>query len=766
MLAAGLVTIYIAQHSYSTERTRILHETSSRVLAQPQLQLAIYYHDYVSTDRILSEFLSPPAVQYVAVYDTEGARLAERQNIGSAIAELPDFETIREGISPLNDGISQRPVDLAPAAGKTLALLTGGEQILDQTIPVFSAVDPNEPGKMRSDFSTALTAPGAVDSFHLMGYVHLGISRSLILKSVQPFVIQALLVSFLLVILCAILIYFLTRQITTPLSRLALLADAIASGNLEEFTATGGGGEIKKIATTLTAIVGGLSTYKSKMDVDKQLLSMKVDERTSQLSQRNDELSKALAEVTDTKDKLRKLAYFDSLTALPNRRLFTEQLRLLLRLTARNDEMLALLFLDLDNFKRINDSLGHSVGDLLLRAVATRLRSCIRDSDVVAHYITSESRIDVSRLGGDEFTIVLNQVSDADAAGVVAQRVIDAMLVPISIDGHELVVSTSIGITVAPLDGDNIEDLLKGADTAMYHAKSKGGNRFSYYRAEMDAASIERLKMESDLRAAIEREELELHYQPQVDALNGSVIGAEALVRWNHPEQGMIPPFKFVPLAEEMGLIIELGDWVMMEACRQLIEFRQLGLDLPKIAVNVSALQFNATFVERVEDVLRKTGLQASSLELELTEGVVLEHSESVASDLNDLKNLGVSLSIDDFGTGYSSLSYLSRFPLDELKIDRSFVVNFDKSENSANLVIAIIAMGNGMNLKLVAEGVETHEEYRFLVQHGVRIIQGYLFSKPVPAKDLKNLLAPYFFINQINIIKAEAEIEQGASPN
>ncbi len=374
--------------------------------------------------------------------------------------------------------------------------------------------------------------------------------------------------------------------------------------------------------------------------------------------------------------------------------------------------MLGLLFLDLDNFKRINDSLGHSAGDLLLREVAKRLSNCVRESDVVAHYVEASARIDVSRLGGDEFTVVLNQLDKPESAGTVARRLIDALIKPMTIEGHELVVTPSIGIAIAPRDAEVVEGLLKAADTAMYHAKSSGKNNFLFYNQDMDAAGVDRLKLETDLRKALERDELVLYYQPQVDTVSGSVVGAEALMRWQHPEQGLVPPFKFIPLAEEMGLIGTLGDWCLREACRQMIEFQGMGLDLPKVSVNVSALQFNQTFIGRVGEVLKETALKPSRLELELTEGIMMDDTQGTINALNQLKDLGVSLSIDDFGTGYSSLSYLSRFPLDELKIDRSFVIDFDKTEADASLIIAIIAMGRSLKLQLVAEGVETDAQY------------------------------------------------------
>ena len=625
------------------------------------------------------------------------------------------------------------------------------------TLPIFSVVNPNNKNLARADFGYALSDPNLVGSLHVIGYVHLIISRTMILASIAPFIAITLLGYLLLILLCSIVTLIVSRRITAPLSRLARIASGISSGEIDQDMRVDGSGEVKEIAIMLNTIIGGLNSYKTKMDVDHQLLSMKVEERTEQLSKRNAELNTAVKEVTETKDRLRKLAYFDSLTSLPNRRLFIEQLNLLLKLTERNGQMLALLFLDLDNFKRINDSLGHSAGDLLLREVAARLSSCVRDSDVVAHYVDSGSKIDVSRLGGDEFTVVLNQIDNADSAGMVAQRLIDALGAPMIIDGHELVVTPSIGIAIAPRDATGVEGLLKAADTAMYHAKSTGKNNFLYYSSEMDAAGVERLKLETDLRKAVELNQLVLHYQPQVDTITGTVVGAEALIRWNHPEHGLVPPFKFIPLAEEMGLIGELGEWTLLEACRQMKKIQDMGLKLPKIAVNVSALQFTAAFIKRVAEILQETQLEPSSLELEMTEGVIMDNANSTVQALHDLKELGVSLSIDDFGTGYSSLSYLSRFPLDELKIDRSFVVDFAKSENDASLVIAIIAMGKSMNLNLVAEGVETHEQYHFLTSHGANVIQGFLFSKPVIAEELVPLLAPYHFLQQIEAIPIPA---------
>ena len=755
LFAGSVLSAYAVISEYHHQRDRIRIQSTAEIQSQPHLQLDIYYNDTGALRETLDKFSSSVAIQYTLVRDTQGTILARKDSGSYTNYKLIEFDELRQGISPTEEGFHPHYPRKYSGGYKLLASVTGGEKIFDLTIPIFSVVNPLEKKLTRGDFGYALAAPETVDSLHVIGYAQLGLSRAALFASIIPFIVKVVVLGLLFVILCTAISRTVTRRLTAPLSRLARMADEVASGQTDSPLKIEGSGEIKEIATILNGVFTELKSHKTKMDVDHQLLSMKVDERTSQLSKRNKELNKAVKQVTETKDRLRQMAYFDSLTALPNRRLFTEQLSLLLRLANRNGQMLALLFLDLDNFKRINDSLGHSAGDLLLREVGVRLSGCIRESDVLAHYVESDgSRIDVSRLGGDEFTVVLNQIESPESAAIVAQRILDALSAPMIINDHELVITPSIGIAIAPRDAGDVESLLKAADTAMYHAKSTGKNHYLYYDSDMDAAGVDRLKLETDLRKAIERNELVLHYQPQVDTESGTVVGAEALVRWEHPEQGLVPPFQFIPLAEEMGLIGDLGDWVLEEACRQMVELKEQGIDLPKMAVNVSAAQFNPQFITHVEDVLRVSGLDPATLELELTEGMVMDNSNATIKALNDLKVLGVSLSIDDFGTGYSSLSYLSRFPLDELKIDRSFVIDFDKSDNDASLVIAIIAMAKSMNLKLVAEGVETHEQYHFLTQNGANVIQGYLFSKPVPAEELRPLLAPYHFLNQIQVIR------------
>lgn len=751
-VALLLVTALIAQGEYRHHKQALLNRLSAAATSPELATATVLERGEILEQTLRSLGRSDRAIRYGQVISPEGRVLAAWQQSGQ-ISPPPDLAAVRSrDLSLTETGLSSQASETGAAL--PLALMAGGERVANLTLPVFSPVNPASANVDRQTLAAALADPGS--SRFVAAYLHLGISRAYILLAVLPAIaFQAALGALLLLSACLLITWY-TRRLMAPLAQLARKADAINAGRLEEPVNVEGSGEIKEIASVLNAIIGGLNQYKSRIDVDHQLLSMKVQERTAQLSQRNEELSRAVRQVTETRDRLRQLAYFDSLTALPNRRLFTEQLDLLLRLARRNDESLALMFLDLDNFKRINDSLGHSAGDLLLKEVAQRLASCVRDSDVVAHYVDSESRIDVSRLGGDEFTVVLNQVENDDAVRKVAQRLLDSLLQPVCIDEHELVVTPSIGIAVAPRDADSIEGLLKAADTAMHQAKARGKNTFLFYDHSMDAESVDRLRLEADLRRALERNELLFHYQPQVDAESGTVIGVEALMRWQHPEQGMIPPFRFIPIAEEAGLIGEMGMWGIRAACRDIVHLRNAGLHLPKVAVNVSALQFSSNFAERVRGILEETGASPEMLELELTESILVDDSHQILGMLQELKQLGVRLSIDDFGTGYSSLSYLSRFPLDELKIDRSFVIDIDKSEADASLVSAIIAMGRSLHLELVAEGVETPEQFEFLTRDGAIAIQGYLFSKPVDLETLETLLQPGHFSPRLQELHSE----------
>ncbi len=439
---------------------------------------------------------------------------------------------------------------------------------------------------------------------------------------------------------------------------------------------------------------------------------------------------------------IHQLAYYDSLTGLANRVLFKDRLSNALSYAARHHQHLATLFIDLDRFKIINDTLGHTVGDLLLTHVAERLSDSVRQSDSVSRHADHEPMHALARLGGDEFTILLTALPQPEDAGRVARRILESLAHPFSIDGHEIFISASIGISIFPSDGSTVEALLKNADTAMYHAKEQGRNNCQYYSSGLNAAAAERLDLENELRRALEREEFVVFYQPKLNIHSRRILGAEALVRWKHPKRGLVPPGVFLNAAIDTGLIRSMDEWVLREACRQVKAWETAGLPAITISANVSNSLFHGrTLPATVADALRDSGLNPAQLELELTESIAMRDVEASVTMLEGLRTMGVRLSIDDFGTGYSSLSYLQRFPLSRLKIDQSFVRDLLTNENNVKITRAIIAMAHSLNLSVLAEGVETEGQLARLREEGCDEVQGYLFSRPVCAEDFEKLL-------------------------
>ncbi|MGH8657458.1 MAG: GGDEF/EAL domain-containing response regulator [Gammaproteobacteria bacterium] len=438
-----------------------------------------------------------------------------------------------------------------------------------------------------------------------------------------------------------------------------------------------------------------------------------------------------------------RLANYDDLTGLPNRRMFLARLDWAIRRAKRHQGTCALLHLNLDRFKQINDSFGHRIGDFLLREVAQRLDASVRESDAVGRLASNPPQSSLSRIGGDEFTALLPEIDKADNALLVARRIKAALGEPFFAGDQDLFLTASIGIAVYPDDGVEPESLLQQADVAMRHSKRHGGNSYEFYSKDINARAYERLTLENQLRRALEREELLLHYQPKVDVATGHIVGAEALVRWHHPELGMVSPAKFVPLAEESGLIEPLGEWVLREACKECKAWQHLGgLQHPGIAVNVSSLQLKkGGLLQVLRSALETSGLEAQHLVIELTESVLMESAQANVQMLEELKAIGVRLAIDDFGTGYSSLSYLKRFPLDELKIDRSFMSDVPCDRDNAAIASAIIALAHNLGLKVVAEGIESTDQLEFLKAKLCDEFQGYLFSRPLPNEEFKQLL-------------------------
>lgn len=485
-------------------------------------------------------------------------------------------------------------------------------------------------------------------------------------------------------------------------------------------------------------------------------LTTLVETQTCELQSANEKLKaeavvrdQMLEELRESHKKIRKLAYHDGLTGLPNRRLFNMYLDKTLARARREDSRFAVIFVDFDNFKLINDTVGHQAADKVLRELSDTLNQLIRSADVLAIYSNRDALTDeapdsvLSRLGGDEFIILLPNTKDRHAPGVVAQRILDHLNKPMRIDQREVFVTASIGIATYPEDGGSGEILIRNADTAMYHAKQQGKAAYQYYSEAMNAASVERITLESGLRRALELEQLQLHYQPQIDVYSGRIIGAEALLRWEHPERGLISPATFIPLAEETGLILAIGEWVFKQACSQAVSWQRQGLPQIPVSVNVSGVQFSRQDICKVaQTVLDETGLSPSMLGIEITETAMMSVRDRAAELLTELRTIGVSLSLDDFGTGYSSLSYLKNFPINVLKIDRAFVNEMLSDSTTASITEAIISMAHMLSLRVVAEGVEEKEQVDLLERLGCDAVQGFYFSKAVPAEQFAILLA------------------------
>ncbi|HEV8195817.1 MAG TPA: EAL domain-containing protein [Gemmatimonadales bacterium] len=465
------------------------------------------------------------------------------------------------------------------------------------------------------------------------------------------------------------------------------------------------------------------------------------EEDTVQVRRLADQVAVALSNARMV-DQVRFLAFYDSLTRLPNRVLYKERLAQALVRAERTHKLVAVCFLDLDHFSRINDTLGHDLGDVLLKEVAARLVACSRPTDSVARVGMEESVAEVSRLGGDEFTVILPDITDPQDAVRVARRLLEAFRQPLRLGTQEVFVTTSMGVAIYPFDGADTEELLKSADVAMYHAKEQGRNTYQLYSSSMNTEAMARMQLESQLRKAVESGEFTIWYQPIIDLASGKPTGAEALVRWAHPERGLVSPGEFISLCEECGLIVPLGEWILRTVCTQAKAWEDVGLGPMRMCVNLSARQLRHDgIVETVRTILRETGLQPGTLELELTESMLMEPAGVVGRTIRELADLGVSLAIDDFGTGYSSLSYLKNFPVKTLKIDRTFIMNVTTDTGNAAITTAIIALAGAMGLEVVAEGVETQLQADFLRERGCHRGQGYLFGKPVPVTAFENFL-------------------------
>jgi diguanylate cyclase (GGDEF)-like protein len=480
--------------------------------------------------------------------------------------------------------------------------------------------------------------------------------------------------------------------------------------------------EMGQLTTSFNKMAGKIESSFRAMRTSAEELTLKNADNQRLMSEMELEISQRLS----AEQTLKHLAYFDSLTELPNRSQLNKKLQEVLGQTKAEKESLALLFIDLDGFKDVNDTLGHTIGDKLLLKVANRLRNQSRDEDFIA------------RLGGDEFTIILRNVATPSVAGKIAQKIIDTLSMKFNVSDHDIYIGASIGICTFSNHDMNIDNVMKNADTAMYQAKEEGRGCYRFCTPELNKKIEDRMQMAHDLRNALENQEFILNYQPKIDGFTSEVIGLEALIRWQHPENGLVPPDEFIPMAEETGMIVKIGEWVLREVCQQLNKWELQGFQLVPIAVNVSARQFSQSdLVEVVSFIVDESGIDPKLLEIEVTETLVMQNPDQTIDILQTLTEKGINSSIDDFGTGYSSLAYLKRFPVSTLKIDREFISDLESGSNSVELVLAMISMAHSMGLKVVAEGVENKEEQEILRKMDCDFLQGYLFSRPLPADEL-----------------------------
>jgi diguanylate cyclase (GGDEF)-like protein/PAS domain S-box-containing protein len=444
-------------------------------------------------------------------------------------------------------------------------------------------------------------------------------------------------------------------------------------------------------------------------------------------------------------EEIRFLAFYDGLTGLANRMLFMDRLDQAITDSTRNKKHFALLFLDLDHFKRINDTLGHHIGDLLLKKVAENIKNAIRSTDSATR-ISEQSRLDdslIARLGGDEFTILITDLKDPEYAALIARRLLKIIPAVYNFEGNEVSITTSIGISVFPEDGNKADILLKNADTAMYHSKKEGRNTYQYFTDSMNKAVLERFSIDRDLKKALQNNEFVLYYQPQLNLSDRKIVGAEALIRWRHTHRGMIPPDSFIPIAEESGIIIDINKWVLLTTCKQAKQWMEQGLPPITIAINLSGYKLaSQNIIQSINNAIQYVDFDAKNIEIEITENILMQDTETTIFILNQIKEMNLKIALDDFGTGYSSLSYLTSFPVDTLKIDRSFVMGSMLNNNNLVIIKAIIAMGHSLAKKIVAEGIETQEQYNFLKEFGCDEGQGYYFNHPVPANEFAKLLA------------------------
>lgn len=729
---------------WQTQQTLALNALEQAITSEATWAQALHFEARQDADRLLAKLRRKiPNIQFAAAYLVDGRRLAGNPD---STGDFPRGN--HENLTPTaitTRKLPSRGVDDSPIPSIIQRLLK-----LDQTllisVPITAPINPADSTVLVSSYFQryATTDNGPR---YVVGYIEAGLPLAYLAVDMQTMALQTAAGLILLVLVIFLLARLLARSISRPLERLARAAEHITKGEIPQkfVIARGRKDEIAEIAAVLNSVIESVEAHKTKLNVDRTLLSMKVDAQQRKLS---------LAEqsVASSQQRLQKVAYYDPVTSLPNRRLMIEQLAMLMNIAAREKRHLGLLIIDISNIRRIRESFGTAATEHVLREIARRIESSIRQSDLVSR---DESVNELSRVSDGEFAVILHGIAKTHDALAAANRMAQALSAAITWEDTPLSIALDMGIAMAPDHAKTAELLLRAADIAVNAARSRTSQQIVAYDTSLDQAGTERFQLELALRNANIDNEFSLHYQPQIDTKLGKVVGVEALLRWQHPSKGAIPPFQFIPIAEETGLIIRLGDWVIEQACRAMKALQTAELDVGKMSVNISALQLTPALITTVDAALKRHNLRPSCLQLELTESLLVQDVEAVIQKLHTLHDeVGVRLSIDDFGTGYSSLTYLAKYPLDELKVDRSFVVNMTNDEASAKVTGAIIAMARELGLSIVAEGVDSHDQLAQLDRLGAHVIQGFLFARPLPFDDLTDFLRSARYKNILSLYR------------
>lgn len=729
-LAAVSALIAILVSEFSGLQSILMSRVDARIARGGDWALGIHFMDKSRLTRELDALLlAEPLLAGASVVEPSGERNHRR---GQAYRELPTIRSDAE--SPTE--IITRTVRHKSANRSSVISGLDIPYIYVISVPVMSPVNPLDSIENAERYRVAAARASGGAQF-VVGYIETYTPAEILLKDLLPRANALILVSLTLVIVAFLFVRSTVRRISKPMEELATAADDISSGKLPKVLRIAGHqkDEIGDIANVLNGVIEGVHKMTAQLNVDRELMSLQVNSTKKKLSV-------AEAKVSQTRDSLRRVAYYDAVTSLPNRRLMLEQLEVLLRIAMREKHHLGVLVIDVENLRRINESLGHEAGDSALRQIAHRLTECLRSSDVVSIDDHPGDPSDISRIGNNEFCVLLHGISQMTDAARTAQRVNDHLTAPMELAGTMVAPVITLGVAVAPDHASQGNELLRAADIALTAARQRAAKGPLLFSRELDDAGSERFRLEADLRKADYDREFSLHYQAQIDCSTGTINGAEALLRWEHPTLGSIPPFKFIPIAEETGLIVDIGRWVIERACADFQQFRDAAIAIGKISVNVSAAQLNEALAPTVSAALNRHGIPPDQLQLELTESLLVHDVDTVLNRLHELRDgIGVRLSIDDFGTGYSSLAYLAQFPLNELKIDRSFVLSMEADESSAKVTSAIIAMAKQLELDVVVEGVDNPLQLHRLKSFGAQIIQGFLFSRPQPREEFINFV-------------------------